>query len=126
MADLLHPAPNYDDRLMEMDFGTWEMRTWQEIGREPLDAWATAPFDFVPPGGESVAALRTRVNAFIAECTVEAHSELVVVSHAGVMKALVAEFAGAPASYWLSARFGYGTISLIEDGRIAWRDRTAA
>lgn len=125
LAELLHPAPNYDDRLREMDFGTWEMQTWERIGREALDDWAATPIDFVPPGGESVAALRVRVNAFIAERKADACSELVLVSHAGVMKALIADLTGAPASLWLSAQFDYGTVSLIEDGCVAWYNRVA-
>ncbi|MFY9327935.1 MAG: alpha-ribazole phosphatase family protein [Georgfuchsia sp.] len=125
LAKLLHPAPNYDDRLREMDFGAWEMQAWESIGREALDAWAAAPLDFVPPGGESVAAMRVRVNAFIAERKADACPELVLVSHAGVMKTLVAELTGVPASLWLSAQFDYGTVSLIEEGRVAWYNRVA-
>lgn len=125
LAELLHPAPSFDDRLREMDFGTWEMQTWESIGRVALDAWAAAPIDFVPPGGESVAALRSRVNAFIAERKADACPELVLVSHAGVMKALIADLIGAPASQWLSAQFDYGTVSLIEDGCVVWYNRAS-
>lgn len=110
---------------MEIDFGTWEMQTWEGIGRASLDDWAAAPFDFVPPGGESVAALGVRVNEFIAERKAEDCTELVLVSHAGVMRMFFAEATGAPISDWLSAQFDYGTVSMIEDGHVAWRNRIA-
>ena len=120
LAKLLHAAPRYDERLMEMDFGSWELCTWDEIGRASLDAWAANPLAFVPPGGESVSALCARVDQFIADRRAEACQELVLVSHAGVLKALLAQLAGVPAPDWFTARFDYGAVSLIEDGRLVW------
>lgn len=70
----------------------------------------------MPPGGEAVAALRTRVAAFLAELPDAA----VLVAHAGVIKVCAAELAGA--ADWFALRFDYGTASLIEDGRFVWRN----
>lgn len=117
LAEALHPAPVFDDRLREIDFGDWEMQPWDDLDRDLLDAWAADPFRFVPPGGEGVAALRRRVAHFLAELPDEA----ALVVHAGVMKTCAAELAGE--EDWLSLRFDYGTVSLIEDGRLAWANR---
>ena len=67
LAEALHDAPKCDARLREMDFGAWELRPWNEIPRAQIDAWAAAPMTYVPPGGESVVALRARVAAFLDE-----------------------------------------------------------
>lgn len=117
LAELLHPAPVFDARIREIDFGDWEMRPWDALDRALLDAWAADPFRFVPPGGEAVAALRKRVAAFLTEIPDEA----VLVAHAGVIKVCAAELAGE--ENWFSLRFDYGAVSLIEDGRFAWRNR---
>lgn len=117
LAEALHPAPILDNRLREIDFGDWEMQPWDCLDRRLLDAWATDPFHFVPPGGEAVASLRARVAAFLAELPDEA----VLVVHAGVMKVCAAELAGE--EDWFGLRFDYGTASLIEDGRFAWKNR---
>lgn len=117
LAALLHPAPVIDARLREIDFGDWEMRPWDALDRALLDAWAADPFRFCPPGGEAVAALRARVAAFLAGLPDEA----VLVAHAGVIKACAAELAGE--ADWFGLRFDYGAVSLIEDGRFAWRNR---
>jgi alpha-ribazole phosphatase len=117
LAEALHPAPVFDDRLREIDFGTWEMQPWDALDRGLLDAWAADPFRFVPPGGEAVAALRARVAAFLAELPAES----IVVAHAGVIKVCAAELAGE--EDWFSLRFDYGAVSLIEDGRFAWKNR---
>lgn len=117
LAEHLHPAPRFDERLREIDFGAWEMQAWDQLDRRLLDAWAADPCNFVPPGGEAVAALRARVAAFLATLPEVA----VLVVHAGVMKICAAELAGE--EDWFALRFDYGTVSLIEDGRLVWRNR---
>jgi alpha-ribazole phosphatase len=120
LAELLHPAPIFDERIREIDFGEWEMQPWDALDRNLIDAWAADPFHFVPPGGEAVAALRKRVAAFIAELPDEA-ADAILVAHAGVIKVCAAELAGE--EDWFGLRFDYGTVSLIEDGRLAWTNR---
>jgi alpha-ribazole phosphatase len=117
LAEALHPAPIVDARIREIDFGDWEMQPWDRLDRALLDAWAAAPFHFVPPGGEAVTALRARVANFLATLPDAA----VLVAHAGVIKVCAAELAGE--ADWFSLRFDYGTVSLIEDGRFVWRNR---
>jgi alpha-ribazole phosphatase len=125
LARALHPAPVCDERLREADFGAWEMRPWRDIDRAALDAWVADPLHFAGHGGESVAMLRERVVACVAGIAAE-HAAAVLVVHAGVMKVLAGALAGVPESAWLGMRFDYGTVSLIEDGRIAWINRPAA
>lgn len=117
LAEALHPAPRFDERLREIDFGHWEMQPWDRLDRGLIDAWAADPFHFVPPGGEAVAALRARVAAFLAELSGDA----VLVAHAGVIKVCAAELAGE--ENWFSLRFDYGKLSLIEAGRFVWKNR---
>lgn len=117
LAERLHGAPIVDRRIREIDFGDWEMQPWDRLDRALLDAWAADPYHFTPPGGEAVAALRARVAAFLAGLPDEA----VLVAHAGVIKACAAELAGE--ADWFGLRFDYGAVSLIEDGRFAWRNR---
>jgi alpha-ribazole phosphatase len=122
LAEALHPAPRFDDRLREIDFGAWEMRTWDEIGHAAIDAWAADPDDYAGHGGESASALRARAVAAGREILAE-HQEAILVCHAGVMKALVAEFTGDAGADWISMSFAYGSVSLIEEGCLAWHNR---
>jgi alpha-ribazole phosphatase len=59
-------APQVDPRLMEIHFGEWEGRSFDEIGQAALDAWSAAPLDFAPPGGESPRQMATRALDFLA------------------------------------------------------------
>ena len=129
LAEQLHPAPRYDPRLLEMDFGEWEMQPWKSIARATFDAWAADPLGYVPPGGESVGAMRARVAAFLAERAAEASIALVV--HAGVMKVCLAELLLMPQQQWFAYPFDFGSATLIEaegEGdaarwRLAWANR---
>lgn len=122
-ANALHPAPLFDDRLKEIHFGAWEMRAWDSIDRTDIDAWAAAPLDHAPPGGESVAALYHRVAQFIRERHAASEDKIVLVTHAGVMKACCALLLGLPEAEWVALGFDYGTVSLIEDGELLWHNR---
>jgi alpha-ribazole phosphatase len=120
LARELHAEPVIDERLLEMHFGAWEMRRWDDIPRAELDAWAANPVGYTPPGGESATALRQRVAALLGELPELA----VVVAHGGVLRAAVAELVGMEA--WHTLHFDYGAISLIEDGTLVWHNRRDA
>jgi alpha-ribazole phosphatase len=112
LALALHDRPVIDARLVEMNFGDWEMRRWDDIPRSEVDAWAADPVGFAPPNGESATALRARVATFLPALPETA----VVVAHGGVLRACVAELVGIEA--WHTLHFDYGSVSLIEDGRL--------
>lgn len=111
LAEALHPAPVVDGRLAEMDFGEWEGRTWQDIGPAALDAWAADVAAFTPPGGESALMLQARVLGFVAELEAE---EAVLVTHAGVMRVLLAHWLDLAPEAWLRLTFPYGTATTVD------------
>ena len=43
-----------DARLVELDFGSWEMHHWDTIPRAQIDAWAADVALYRPGDGESV------------------------------------------------------------------------
>jgi alpha-ribazole phosphatase len=111
LAEALHPMPRVDGRLVEMDFGDWEGRAWDALPRAELDAWAADIAGYAPPGGESPLAMQCRVLAFLAELTVP---EAVVVTHAGVMRTLVAHVRGLPPARWPELQFAFGSRTVVE------------
>lgn len=82
-----------DERLLEMDFGDWEGRTWDDVPRVGLDAWAADPWGFIPPHGESARDVLVRVRGF-AEMLIEHGEDSAVVSHGGPLKLLHAILQG--------------------------------
>jgi alpha-ribazole phosphatase len=81
----------HDARLAEMDFGSWEMRAWNDIPRTEIDAWAADPAGYCPAGEESVTRMAQRVRAFVADLRLLKLEQAVVVCHAGTIRLLLAD-----------------------------------
>ena len=113
LADALHPAARSDPRLLEMDFGTWEMTPWNQIQREALDGWAADPLGYAPPRGESVGQMQERVQSFVAETRRQGLERAVLVIHAGVMKVIVGHAHGLPARQWIALKFDYESVVCV-------------
>src|SRR2546422_7055374 len=87
-------VPACDARLMEMDFGVWEMCRWEAIPRAEIDAWAADLARYRPGGGESVLQMAQRVSAFYGDLLQQRPSSAIVVCHAGTMRLLMARQRG--------------------------------
>lgn len=90
-------VPEFDTAWQEMDFGTWEGRSWDAIGRVAVDAWAADPIHHAPGGGESAPRMMTRV-ARAYEAWRAQRQDAVLVCHGGTIRLLQAWHAGRPDS----------------------------
>ncbi|MFZ6753730.1 histidine phosphatase family protein [Undibacterium sp. Dicai25W] len=88
LAQQLHSHPIVDARLMELNFGAWEMQTWEQIPRWQIDAWASDTVHYAPGEGENVMQMTTRVIAFISDLQQHAVEQAVVICHSGIIKIL--------------------------------------
>ena len=111
LAELLHPSPRFDPRLMEMSFGDWEGRPWDSICRSALDAWAADVFNFAPPAGESAAQVMARVERFLRE---QEADELVLLTHAGVIRLLLACARQQALDVWLNYPIPFGSVMRLQ------------
>ena len=111
LAAHLHPQPIIDHRLAEMHFGEWEGRRWDDIPCAELDAWAVDVAGYAPPGGESPRDLQRRALDFVASLDVP---EAVIVTHAGVIRTLLAHWQGLPPERWTELNFAYGSCTVVE------------
>jgi len=114
LAERLHPQPIFDERLAEMNFGDWEGRRWDAIPRHELDAWAADIAGYAPPGGESPAALQQRALEFVAGLVAP---EAVIVTHAGVIRTLLADWQGLPPARWSELHVGFGSVTTVSLSR---------
>ncbi|MBC3927510.1 histidine phosphatase family protein [Undibacterium sp. CY21W] len=90
LADLLHPTPLIDPRIMELNFGHWEMQAWEQISRSEVDAWAADVVHYRPGQQENLVQMAERVSAFLGDLHAAAEPEAVIVCHAGVIKMIAA------------------------------------
>jgi alpha-ribazole phosphatase len=83
-----------DERLAEIDHGTWQGRTQDEIAeRWPCEwqRWNTDPDQFTPPGGETAAQVQSRVKAFMSDIREKA---ALCVSHGVVIQTFLSTVLG--------------------------------
>lgn len=113
LSDSSHALPSpvrFDARLMEMNFGAWEGRPWDSVPRSQLDAWAADVEGYTPPGGESPHRLRERVLDFVAGL---GDGEHVLVTHAGVIRLLLAHVAATSIADSLCHVPAYGSLTTL-------------
>lgn len=116
-----------DTRLAEMDFGAWEMQSWDAIGRHDLDAWANDVAGFSPPGGESARDIAVRVDAWargLREGRTDGRAAKdavhVAVAHAGPIRLHTATALRLPTTACLSWTLDFGGICrlhIADDGQ---------
>jgi len=100
-----------DARLSELDFGAWDGRPWHEIGAAPVDAWCADFARHAPGGGEPVACLLQRCDAFLNETPCGS-----VIAHAGWISAALwlGEHAGQdPSAAQWPAAVRYASLTVL-------------
>lgn len=95
--DLLGLECDYsvDDHLREVDFGSWEKKSFAEIverDKNIVDSWVAAPENFCFPGGESLVHFRKRLQQFTATLDEFSEKRLLIVAHGGVIRHLLCLF----------------------------------
>lgn len=111
------PGVDYDPQLRELDFGDWEGKTYEDLKSDlSYRRWIDNPAEVTPPNGESWQAFYSRVQAFLTGLysdlkirlheevdtdtlvqttgsglgTQRAEPEVLVVTHGGVIRQIVA------------------------------------
>ncbi|MEC7119177.1 MAG: histidine phosphatase family protein [Pseudomonadota bacterium] len=95
--------------LQELDFGDWEGRRWQDIPRTELDDWAADLWHYPVGGGETVLAFRSRVLHAVQRAHTLQREQVVWVTHAGVIRMLLAEYQQIPSEQRWTVPIDYAT-----------------
>lgn len=90
--------------LIEMDFGTWENRCWDDIPRAEIDQWSADFHHAKPHGGESVADLAARAQAAF-DAVLQGDGPVLAVTHSGIIRAALAA-TGHPEGWRADTAFG--------------------
>ena len=104
----------YDNRLMELDFGNWEMQAWNTIPLEEMNPWMENFVDTKVPQGESYVQLQQRAMHFFNALEKETFEKCIVVTHAGVIRALVAHLQQIPLKDSFAVQLNYGHVLRLE------------
>ena len=109
-----------DKDLQELHFGTWEGQsaaTLMETDAEALGLFWADPYSFTPPEGERVEDFSTRVLAAVGRLQASyAGQRILLISHGGVMRLLLAQARGLPREQLLNVEVGHGALFSLAIG----------
>lgn len=103
-----------DDRLMEMNFGEWEMRRWDEIEDPRLNEWFDDWFHVKSPGGESSEEQQQRLQQFMDELKASGKENVLIFTHGGIMIHSLLLCRLATLENVFSQQPGYGGVMEVE------------
>jgi phosphoserine phosphatase len=115
-----------DQRLVELNYGAWEGRTFEEVIRSAPDDyrnWAADPAHVAPPEGETGLHLVERVMPFLAELA-QRHQKgnVVVVCHKTVCRLVACQIMGIPLSeYRERIKMDNAALNIFESEEGKWR-----
>lgn len=109
--------------LQELHFGAWEGQSAAALMKTDAEAlglfWAD-PYSFTPPQGEPVADFSLRVRTAVARLqSTYVGERVLLISHGGVMRLLLAQARGMPREQLLNVEVGHGalfSLSVDADG----------
>ncbi len=118
---VVHKLPvTLTDELRESSFGDWEGRSRAEVLQHSAEssahlyAWEADP-TLAPPGGESIASMTTRAAAWATMvCSRHPGQTIVLVSHVGPIKALIALTLGLAPAVAQRMFLDPATISVVD------------
>ena len=120
------PAIAEHDSLREQAFGDWEGARWDKIPTADSEEYWADPVENRMPAGESFADVVTRVTATVKDITaLHGGRDIVVVAHAGSIRAAISHALGGDARAGLSFKLAPLSLTRIDaiqrDDNTWWR-----
>jgi alpha-ribazole phosphatase len=107
-------SPLTDARLLELNFGDWELKAWGDIPQGVVGDWTDEHVRQAPPNGESYVDLHLRAKSFLYDLAKHQNNkQALVFTHAGVIRALVAEALKVPLREASGVEVNYGSVTHI-------------
>ena len=107
--------PILDNRLMELNFGDWEMQAWDAIPRDIFDGWAHDYANEAPPNGETFSQLQQRGLSFLDEIlSKNLNKNVAIITHGGMIRALLAQVLNMQLKGLFRFAIDYGSVTQID------------
>jgi len=120
LAQDLHARPVVDERLKELNFGDWEMHRWDDLDRRQVQAWGDHFVTEPCPNGESFTDLQQRVLSFWNEHYQSNAKNILVITHGGPIRTLIATLLRQPLEQAFSIDVPYGSVFSINPLSDGW------
>ena len=111
LADSIEAPKRFiDDRLMEYNFGDWELKPWDELNSPAVQQWMDNFVDQPAPNGDSILSMKKRVDDFFDELYKSNDENIAVVSHSGVQRLIHAKILMTPLSHLFRLQLDFGAV----------------
>jgi alpha-ribazole phosphatase len=118
LAQDLSDQVQADELLRELHFGAWEMQPWDAIPVDQLMPWMEDFVELRPPDGENFRDLSGRAAGFLEKIRdINSKKNLVIITHAGFIRALLCQVLEIPLSNAFQIEVGYLAMT-----RLAYRN----
>jgi broad specificity phosphatase PhoE len=105
-----------DPRLIDFDAGRWEGQSHKDIGASPdYQRFIANPVDESIPGGERIGDVRDRIVASVSQALAdnELGANILLVSHAGPLRVLLAHYLGMNLVHYHRLRLSPASVSVL-------------
>lgn len=104
-----------EERLMEMNFGDWEMKNWNDISPEELNPWMEDFVNIKVSNGESFVELHQRVGDFLSDqISKKTTDPIIIVAHAGVIRSILCHHTSLLLKDAFNNKVDFGQVIKIE------------
>jgi alpha-ribazole phosphatase len=107
----------YEERLIEFNFGDWENKLWNDLDQKELGTWMQDFVNLPTPNGENVLALYERVSAFLDEMRSKNYEKILLITHAGVIRCIWSYLLEMPVKNMFKIPVGFGEIFVVNLGK---------
>jgi len=117
LAERFSDNVSTDARLLELDFGDWESRRFDDIDVDVLQQWTDNFVHVAPPNGESFIDLCQRAVSFWQDVVLgmqPASEQILIITHAGVIRALLAYILKLPPANAFQFRIDAGSVHKLQ------------
>lgn len=99
-----------DRRLLELNFGEWELKSWNDIYQDKRSTfWFDNYYDSSPPGGESLIELHSRVGDLLRELDRAKKQKICLIAHAGSIRSVMLHLKKLPLTEFFSISIPLGS-----------------
>ncbi|TDS53825.1 histidine phosphatase family protein [Myroides indicus] len=110
LAKEFNPSSATDKRLMEMNFGDWEMEFWNNINAEQLKIWMSNIENICAPNGENLTQVYSRAASFLEDLRNKNYSKVLIITHAGIIRCFWTYLLQIPLQNTFKIPIGYGEV----------------
>lgn len=123
LAEKFSPDFKIEKNWMEMNFGDWELQTWDEIPKIEIQPWFDDFIHTSPPNGESLIQMRNRIITSFQELYIRHQNEkILIVTHAGCIRIIINFLQKIPIEELFSTEVNHGQLFNLKVSAATFQD----